>query len=205
MSVNRRTQADRSAATRTALLHAATPLFADQGFAAVGTEAIVRAAGVTRGALYHQFADKTELFAAVFEAVEADLTARLGQLVAEAAPDDPLGALRAGADAWLQACADPVVHRIVLIEAPAVLGWARWREIGMRYGVGLVEMMLQAAIDAGQLRAQPIHPLAHVLIGALDEAALYCAQADDPEAARAEMRTVLGDIITALAASDGQR
>lgn len=205
MSVNRRTQADRSAATRTALLQAATPLFAEQGFAAVGTEAIVQAAGVTRGALYHQFADKTELFAAVFEAVEADLMTRLAALVAEAAPDDPLGALGAGADAWLEACADPVVHRIVLIEAPAVLGWARWREIGMRYGAGLVEAMLQAAIDAGQLRPQPVTALAHVLIGALDEAALSCAQADEPEQARAEMRAVLHDLIAALAVTDGQR
>src|SRR4051794_21450792 len=155
MEVKRpRTQADRSAATRTALIAAARPLFAQEGFAAVGTETIVRAAGVTRGALYHQFADKTELFAAVVEAVEQDVMASImRRLNAEVAADpDPLDELVRGASAWLDACGEPEVQQIVLLDAPAVLGWQRWREIGQRYSVGVVEAVLTAAGGAGRDR-----------------------------------------------------
>lgn len=196
MRVNRRTQRERSSSTRTALLAAARPLFAEHGFAAVGTEAIVRAAGVTRGALYHQFADKTELFAAVFEQVEQELMTQIGLLLAEVA--DTAGVLSAGVDAWLDACSDPAVQRIVLIEAPAVLGWERWRAVGQANGVGLVEAALSAEIAAGRIAQQPVRPLAHVLIGALDEAALYVARAEDQEATREQMRAVLRGIIAGL-------
>ena len=201
MEVNRRTQAERSASTRAALLAAARPLFATQGFAGVGTEAIVRAAGVTRGALYHQFEDKAELFAAVFETMEQELVERIGARVAAAEPSDALGALRIGADAWLEASTDPEVHRIVLIDGPAVLGWARWREIGMRYGMGLVEGILQHAIATGQIAEQPVDPLAHILIGAIDEAALFVAQAADPVAARSEVQAIVGRLLDSLALS----
>lgn len=199
MEVNKRTQAERSATTRAALLAAARPLFATHGFAGVGTEAIVRAAGVTRGALYHQFEDKAELFAAVFELLEQELVERIGARVAAAAPADALGALRIGADAWLEASTDPEVHRIVLIDGPAVLGWARWREIGMRYGMGLVEGILRHAIDSGQIADQPVNPLAHILIGAIDEAALFVAQAADPVTARTEVQAVVDRLLDSLA------
>lgn len=196
MRVNRRTQRERSSSTRTALLAAARPLFAEHGFAAIGTEAIVRAAGVTRGALYHQFADKTELFAAVFEQVEQELVQRIG--VSLAGVTDPADVLGAGVDAWLDACSEPAVQRIVLIEAPAVLGWERWREVGQAHGGGLVEAALAAEMAAGRIPQQPVRPLAHVLIGALDEAALYVARADDQDAAREQMRAVLRGVIAGL-------
>ena len=199
MTVKRRTQDERSAGTRAALIAAARPLFTRHGFAAVGTEAIVQAAGVTRGALYHQFADKTELFAAVFEQVEQELAERLIAIVVPVEATDPLGGLRLGAAAWLDASAEPEVQQIALLDAPAVLGWERWREIGMRYGLGLVEGVLQAAIDAGQVPAQPVRPLAHVFIGALDEAALYVARAADREQARAEIGAVVSRLIDATA------
>jgi AcrR family transcriptional regulator len=190
--------AERSEATRAALVGAARPLFAERGYAGVGTEEIVRAAGLTRGALYHQFRDKQELFAAVFEQVEAEVTQGTAQAAAASGTTDPLAALRIGADAWLEACTEPEVRRIVLLDGPAVLGWERWREIGMRYGLGLVEGALQAAVDAGRLEPQPVRGLAHVLIGAIDEAALYVATADDQEAARAEVGAVLDRLLTAL-------
>ncbi len=95
-------------------------------------------------------------------------------------------------------CAEPEVHRIVLIDAPAALGWERWREIGQRYGVGLVEAAVQSLIDAGVLAAQPVRPLAHVLIGALEEAALYAARAEDREAATAEVRVALVALVDGL-------
>jgi AcrR family transcriptional regulator len=196
MMATRRTQADRTAATRTALIAAARTLFAAHGYADVGTERIARAAGVTRGALYHQFPAKADLFVAVLEAVEVDLTARLVEVAAAAAPaDDTVAALVAGADAWLDACAEPEVQRIVLLDGPAVLGWQRWREVGLRHGLGLVTALLTEAIAAGDIREQPVAPLAHVLMGALDEAALYVALAADPRRARAEVGTVVQRVV----------
>jgi AcrR family transcriptional regulator len=199
MKDNPRTQASRSAATKDALVAAARPLFAAHGFGGVGTEAIVRAAGVTRGAMYHQFADKTELFAAVFEVVEAEATDRVGAAVLDSGVADPIEMMSLGARAWLDACADPEVHRIILIEAPAVLGWERWREIGLRYGLGMSQALLTLAIDAGRIAPQPVLPLAHVLIGALDEAALYVARAEDPVRARTEVAAALDQLVRAMA------
>jgi AcrR family transcriptional regulator len=200
MEVNRpRTQADRSAATKVALVRAARPLFADHGFAGVGTEAIANAAGVTRGAMYHQFADKTELFAAVFEAVEADAMSAVGDAIRAAGATDPLDVLEIGANAWLDACSDPEIQQIALIDAPAVLGWERWREVGMRYSLGLVEALLTDAIERGRTPAQPVTPLAHVFVAAVDEAALYVVRSAEPAQAREEMRAVIGRLITALA------
>ena len=194
----RRTQADRSASTREALVRAARPLFAEHGFAGVATETIVAAAGVTRGAMYHQFADKTELFAAVFEAVEIEVTERLATDFFAAGETDPVALMRLGASAWLDLCAEPEVQRIVLIEAPAVLGWVRWREIGQRYGLGLVRGMLEGAMAAGRVPEQPVLPLSHLLMGSLDEAALYIAQSPNPVEAREQMQTVLDNILTGI-------
>jgi AcrR family transcriptional regulator len=198
MSTPQRSQAARSAATREALIGAARPLFAEHGFGKVGTESIVRSAGVTRGALYHQFADKTELFAAVFEQVEAELTQRIDAVVSNAGTADPVELMKLGAATWMLACTEPEVHRIVLVEAPAVLGYQRWREVGLRYGLGLVQSLLGYAMEVGAIRRQPTEPLAHVLIGALDEAALYVAQAADRQTALAEVTVVLNDLMTAL-------
>jgi AcrR family transcriptional regulator len=196
MEVKRRTQAARSAATRAALTAAARALFGTHGYAAVGTEAIVRDAGVTRGALYHQFADKREVFAAVLEAVEQEAMARLAAPLSSDA--DPVELLETGIDAWLEICTEPEFQRIVLLDGPSVLGWDRWREIGQRYGAGLVESGLQAAMEAGRIASHPVRPLAHLLIGALDEAALYVARADDPARARREMGSALRHVLRGL-------
>jgi AcrR family transcriptional regulator len=192
-------QEQRSAATRAKLVAAARALFAARGYAAVGTEEIVRAAGVTRGALYHQFRDKEQLFDAVFEEVEAETTQRIAEVALGDGAVDPLAALRAGARAFLGVCAEPDIERIVLLDAPAVLGWERWREIGLRYGLGLVAGTLQAGIDAGAIAPQPVTPLAHVLLGALDEGALYVARAADRETARAEVEAIVDRLIDGLA------
>jgi hypothetical protein len=111
-----------------------------------------------------------------------------------------LETLATGADTFLDRCLEPEVQRIVLLDAPAVLGWERWREIGWRYGMGLTESVLAAAMDAGQVPRQPVRPLAHVLLGALDEAALYVARAPDRDAARAEMTAALGRLLDGLRA-----
>ena len=175
MSVNR--QAARSASTRAKLVRAARTLFARHGYAAVGTEQIVRRAGVTRGALYHHFAAKEDLFLAVYEQVEHDLTAQLVTLVSEAT--SPLEALRIGIRTFLDACRTPEMQRIVLVDGPAVLGWERWREIAQQNGLGLTEGVLNAAVEAGEIEPIAVTPLAHLLGGALDEAALLVV--NDPD------------------------
>ena len=198
-SAGRRTQAQRTAATRAQLLAAARKLFADKGFAEVSTQAIVAEAGVTRGALYHQFDDKAGLFAAVYEEVERDLVADIGRQITDRQPADPLEAMRVGARLFLDGCSAPDVAQIVLIDAPAVLGWVRWREVGMKYGLGVIEGMLIQAIAEGAIPEQPVRSTAHVLLGALDEAALYISRADDRAQARRDMDEVCDRLLLGIA------
>ncbi len=195
----RRSQAERTAATRTRLLAAGRQLFASDGFAAVSTRAIVDAAGVTRGALYHHFGDKKGLFAAVYEEVEAELVSNITTRIVTAAPADPLAAMRIGARLFLEECSRPDVQRIGLIDAPAVLGWARWREVGMKYGLGVIEAMLAAAMSARVIPEQPLRPTAHILLGALDEAALFISLADEPGSALEQMCAVCDRLISGIA------
>ena len=108
--------------------------------------------------------------------------------------------MRAGAEMFLRGLHGPEVQQIVLLDGPSVLGWDRWREIGAEHGLGLIEATLQAAIDAGEIAAQPVRPLAHVLMGALDEAAMLVARAEDPEAARAEVGRTIDTLLAALEA-----
>ncbi|MFI2209169.1 TetR/AcrR family transcriptional regulator [Streptomyces sp. NPDC020141] len=193
----------RSRATREALVTAARGLFAERGYAGVGTEEIVRAAGVSRGALYHQFRDKSDLFDATVQTIEAELTERIADQVMGAA-DDPVQALKEGARAFLHAFAEPDVERILLLDAPGVLGWRRWREIGQEHGLGVIAKTLEAAMASGALAARPVAPLAHVLLGALDEAALVVAHSDDPAATRAQMADTLEDLLDGLLAGGGR-
>jgi AcrR family transcriptional regulator len=198
MNAVRRTQAERAAETRDALIAAARPLFAAQGFAEVALEAIVRAAGVTRGALYHHFADKTELFAAVFEQVEEEVAVRMGEAIAASNQTDPIEVMRLGAGFWLDACSDPEVQRIVLVDAPAVLGWTRWTEIGNRYNIGMVRALLSNAVETGRIPPQPIEATVLTILGAMREATHYVALAEDHDQAREEAGLVINRLIQAL-------
>lgn len=159
----------------------------------------MRRAGVTRGALYHHFAGKDDLFRAVFEEVEQEVTERVAR--AAASTPEPLDALRRGCREFLDAALDPAVQRIVLVDAPAVLGWSTWRELEARYGLGLTTMGLQAAMDAGAIARQPLEPLAHMLLASLNEAALLVAGAGDANTTRAEVGQVVDHLIDRLAAS----
>jgi AcrR family transcriptional regulator len=178
------TKAEQSEATRRALVEAAERLFADRGFADTPTEVVVQAAGVTRGALYHHFRDKTDLFRAVYEHLEQRMIARIEDAVKGLT--DPIAVLRKGSEAFLDACLDPAVKRIVLLDGPSVLGWETWRELDMSYGLGMVTAVLEMAMQAGAIKRAPIEPLAHVLLGGLTSAAMLMASAPDPEAARAD-------------------
>jgi AcrR family transcriptional regulator len=201
MDDTRRTQAERAAETREALIAAARPLFAAQGFGEVALETIVRAAGVTRGALYHHFADKTELFAAVYERVDGDMAARMGEVITASNETDPVEIMRLGAGYWLDACADPEVHRIVLVDAPAVLGWTRWTEIGNGYNIGLVRDLVANAIETGRIPLQPVEATALTLLGAMREATLYVAGAQDRDQARRDAGEVMDRLIHSLGAT----
>lgn len=195
----RRTQAERTAATRALLVGVARKLFAEKGFTEVSTQAIVAAAGVTRGALYHQFDDKAGLFAAVYEEVERDLVTDIARQIADDQPADPLEAMRVGARLFLDRCSAPDVQQIVLIDAPAVLGWDQWRAVGVKYGLGVIEGMLAHAIAEGAIPEQPLRPTAHVLLGALDEAALFVSRATNRDQARTEMDAVCDRLISGIA------
>jgi AcrR family transcriptional regulator len=190
-----RTQANRLAATRAALLKAARTIFAEQGYAAAATEEIVRRAKVTRGALYHHFEDKR----ALFDAVASDVAREIAEKIDAMTPiDDPLKALIVGTGAFLDACLDPAVRRIYLIDAPAVLGWHRWREIDAPHGVrslreGVTAMLAQRSDDA-----LAIEPTTFLLAGAFNEAALWIAEAKDEKAARRAMDRSLAALIERL-------
>jgi AcrR family transcriptional regulator len=194
----RRTQAERTESTRAALIGAARRLFTQRGYDAVGTEEIVRAAGVTRGALYHHFGGKPGLLEAAYEQLEAESTERVARIVLGSDVDSPLAAMKAGIEAFLDECAEPELRQIALHDAPAVLGWERWREIGAAHGLGLIEASLDAAIAAGEIRKLPVKPLAHLLLGALDEAAMLIARSEDPEG-RAEVTEVLLTLLESFA------
>ena len=191
-------KAEQADATRTALGAAARQLFTERGYAATSTTEIVERAGVTRGALYHHFAAKEDLFRAVFEQLEDEVTKHVAKEALTSA--DPLEQLRRGTRAYLDACIDPAVQRVVLLEGPSVLGWQTWQEIEQRYGYGLVVAGVDAAIGAGLIAAQPVEPLAHVLFGALTEAGMVVARADDPGVARADMEAAMDRLLDGLRA-----
>jgi AcrR family transcriptional regulator len=186
-------RAERGEATRAALIEAARELFSERGYAAVGTSELVRHAGVTRGAMYHHFPDKRELFRAVYEQTEKELVEGLAARIATI--EDPWEALVAGMRSFFDISSDPKLMRLGLIDGPAVLGWEAWREIGNRYGLGVTTAALQRAMDAGVLRPADVTLLGHMLLAALGEAAMLLANAENP---RAERKRVEGTILTML-------
>lgn len=189
---------EQAAATRSELVRVARELFAARGYADVGTEEIVRTAHVTRGALYHHFSDKRDLFRAVHNQLADEL---LAQIVAQTAGSaNAWEALTRGMRAFLDLCEDPAVIRISHLDAPAVLGWAEWREVDAQHWLGLVTMALQEAMDSGLVRRREAEPLAHMLMGAMVEASMMIANAADPAAARAEVEGPLLALLEGLRA-----
>lgn len=177
-------------------METARALFAERGYANVPADEIVSAAGVTRGALYHHFADKQALFLAVFEELECELNAEL-RAAAEAAPDQWAGAVTV-LSRFLDACQRPEVVRIALTDAPAVLGWQGWREVEARHGLGLITEQLNAAIEDGLITEAPVPALAQVVLSAVIEAALLIAHAEDRAQARAEAEQALLVLLSGL-------
>ena len=191
-----RTQAERLAATRAALLREARAVFATEGYEAAGTEEIVKRAKVTRGALYHHFRDKRDLFEAVFTEVAGGIAASIDQTSAPAA--NPIDALIDGTRGFLDACLDPAVRRIYLIDAPSVLGWHRWRELDAPHNVRSLRDGVAAVLAARPDPALHVEPVTFLLSGAFNEAALWIAEAKDEKAARREMDRVLRQLMERL-------
>jgi AcrR family transcriptional regulator len=190
------TKAEQGLATRQGIVAAATRLFAEHGYAGVPIEAVLAATGLSRGALYHHYAGKEALFEAVVEAVETDVCQKV--IARSAGARDAARALVAGGEAFLELAQDPAVRQIVLIDAPSVLGWAKWREIEARYGFGLLKASLARAAAEGALAPDKVEIFAHILLAALGEVALVIAKADDRNAASAEAKAAMGTLLAAM-------
>ena len=183
-------------ATRRALLDAARDLFAAEGYVDVSIDEICQRAGVTKGALYHHFRDKRDLFRAVFEEVGGEWADELGALVAE--ERDPLERIEIVGDAFLDACLDPARQRILLLDGPALVAWEEMRRIDASRGFGLIAALLSDAMEAGQLERQPVGPLAHLMLGAMYEASLAIAREKDPARARKRIGAALTRLVQGL-------
>jgi AcrR family transcriptional regulator len=184
-SGTRRTQAERSETTRTALMSAARELFSSRGYTSAGREEIVGLAGVTRGALQHHFGDKRSLFLAVYEEVEAEVVAATAN-AAMARGDEPLEQLRAGCQAYLDAVLDPAVQRICAIDGPAVLPADIRQEVTDRYALGLVRHAVEASVESGAIEDSPVEPLTRMLLAGIMAAAQFVATSPHPRIARTE-------------------
>ncbi|SCL68733.1 transcriptional regulator, TetR family [Micromonospora citrea] len=183
--------------TRRALLDESRRLFATRGYAAVGLAEIVRVAGVTKGALYHHFAGKAELFRAVLAEVQGDVARRVAG--AADAERDPWARFTAGCQAFLTASTDPEIQQIMLVDGPAVLGWADWRALDEAASGRHLAEELSLLVERGLIAPQPVAPLTHLLSGAMNEAALWLARATDPSALD-DTRAALDRMLDALRA-----
>ena len=172
---------ERGQATRAHLIDVATRLFAERGYDGTSIEAVLAESGVSRGSLYHHFPGEDALFWAVLEGVAV----RVGGQLAAATRDiqDPVAALRAECLAWIRLASDPVFQQTVLIDAPAVLGWERWRELDEQANLGWIRTALEYAAGAGYFERRHVDVFAHIVLAAVNEAALMIARADDPAAA----------------------
>tara|TARA_B100001123_G_C15263849_1_gene1007650 strand:- start:942 stop:1547 length:606 start_codon:yes stop_codon:yes gene_type:complete len=189
-------KAEQREITTRRLVGIAREAFGERGYASVPTEEIVRLAGVTRGALYHHFRDKRDLFLAVFEDAQREIAERIATEADRAS--DPWDQLLAGCRAFLEACTDPRLQQIVVIDAPAVLGWDVWRQVDARNGLTQLKLGLSELQDAGVLETHSIDALAHLLSGAMNEAALWVAQSDDQESALEEAMETLATLLQSI-------
>jgi AcrR family transcriptional regulator len=185
---------DQAIATRARLVAIARELFAAHGYRDTSMQAIQRRAGVSRGALYHHFASKRDLFEAVYEAVEMDTAHAIGAAARRARGD----ALRAGCVAWLELAGDRATRQITLIDAPAVLGWESWSARDDRGGLDLLREGLRSQARKGRLEPELVDSLARILLAALIELGLMIARAERPSDAQREATAALDLLLTRL-------
>jgi AcrR family transcriptional regulator len=190
------TQAERRAATIESILKAGRLLFGERGFAATTIDDIAEQARVAKGAVYHHFATKEAVFAAVFDQVSRALVQEIDRAVRT--EKDVLAAMVAGTQHYFAACAKGPTGQIILRDGPAVLGWERWREIDAQHFGGKIPRALEAAMDAGLIARQPVEPLARLLLGAVTEAAVACAGRTDVLKAGNEYTRAFKSLLEAL-------
>jgi AcrR family transcriptional regulator len=183
-------------ATREQLIEVATRLFAERGYEDTSIEAVLAAAGVSRGALYHHFAGKDDLFFAVVGSVGNRITAELTAAVR--GTEDPFDTLQASALAWIDLAGDPVIQRIILTDGPSVLGWERWRAMDEQSSLGAVRVILARISSSGRLAPELVDSFAHMILAALDELAVVIARAEDPQAAMADGRVAVRELLRRL-------
>lgn len=184
-----RTQRERSETTIAELVKAARRLFVAKGCAGTTLDEVAGAAGVTKGAVYHHFSGKRDLFRAVYEQEQRSLAEV--SLAAYRRKRDPRQGFYEACRAFFEASLDPGVQRITLIDAPAALGWDGMREVEDRYGMALIVNGLQLAIDDGLIAERPVEPLAHLIFGATCEGVMLVARSEDQ---RAMTRKVLAEL-----------
>jgi AcrR family transcriptional regulator len=192
---------ERGRATRAHLVDVATQLFAARGYDGTSIEAVLAEAGASRGSLYHHFHGKDALFWAVLEGVAA----RVGEQLAEAERDapDPVAALRAGCLAWIRLAGDQVVRQTALIDAPAVLGWQRWRELDEQGSLGVIREAIAYAAEAGSIERRHVDTFAHIVLAATNEVTLMIARADDPAAALGAGESAVAEFLDRLLGDPG--
>ena len=189
----------RGAATREHLLAVATALFAERGYEATSIDAVLQESGVSRGSLYHHFKGKDALFEAVLEALETDVGRRT--IAAAAGATGPAAALRAGCLEWIRIARDPVIQQILLIDAPSVLGWQRWRALEERHALGLIKGAVAAIAGQGGLAPELVEVFSHVVLAAIDEIALFVARSDSPDADMLAGTGAIDEVLSRLLAS----
>ncbi|HEY7486421.1 MAG TPA: TetR/AcrR family transcriptional regulator [Streptosporangiaceae bacterium] len=192
---------ERGRATREQLIAIATRLFAERGYEDTSIEAVLQESGVSRGALYHHFSGKEGLFEAVHEEVGIQVARDYGDAIQGLG--DPVAILYAGARTWVRLAGDPTVQRILLVDAPAVFGWQRWRDMENEYSLGPVKDVLQAVADAGRLPEHLVTPFAHMLLASLNEIGFVIAQSDDTEKATREGEIAVAALIDRILAAEG--
>lgn len=197
----RRTQRERSETTTRKLLSTARKHFARIGYAGTSVDSIVASCRVTKGAFYHHFSTKEQLFEAVFIEEQARIVVELTETYRAKAERDPLQAFYEACRAYLAISLDPAVQRITLLDALAVLGWERMREIESDYGLAMMKMAIGNALAAGGSRRRQVDPLAHILFGAMSEAAMYLAYAEDQVAAKRQVERELKRVLDCLLGS----
>jgi len=186
----------RGLATRRHLIEVATHLFATLGYEDTSIEAVLNQAGVSRGSLYHHFAGKEALFEAVLEEMENDIGARVVE--GSAGAPDAAATLRLGCTQWVQMAGDPVVRQVLLIDAPSVLGWDRWRALEERHALGLIKALVGMMADQGEVEPSLVDVFSHVILASINEIALMIALADDPERAQRDGAAAIDEVLTRL-------
>ncbi|WP_447008359.1 TetR/AcrR family transcriptional regulator [Saccharothrix isguenensis] len=191
---------DYSESTRQALVDSAVELFTKRGYAGTSLDEVVKRARLTKGALYHHFSGKQALFEAAFDSVENTFMRKLGEIVS--APGDPWETAMAGLRAYVRVCLEPSYQRIVIHEAPVVMGWERWREAEEHFSYGLLRATIEGLVTSGELEQLPVETMSRLLFGALSAGASTIAGASDPRKAGAEVERTIVRVVEGLRVRD---